>query len=191
MARKNRIQLEVPPDVRQELDAQIADGRKSIDQLKAWLEEKGHDDISRSGVARYVVSREDVIAKIRESREIAEAIGTQLGPDDGEGSRNAQMTEMLQSIIHSGMIRMLADPDAEVSSLDIGRMAKATQSAIAAQKVDVDRRINAAKLEAARAASKETAEKAAEAAVGAMKKAKGLTKETVETIRRAVLGVAT
>ncbi|BCW89974.1 hypothetical protein sos41_31420 [Alphaproteobacteria bacterium SO-S41] len=188
MGRKNRIQIEVPAELRAELDAQIADGRKSIDQLQAFLAANGHDDISRSGVARYVLSQEEVIANIRQSREMANAISMQLGPDDGDGSTNAQLTEMAQVILHRGMMKLITDPDADVSPGDMGKIAKALQAAASAQKLDVDRRINAAKLQAAQAAARETAGKAAEAAVAAV--GKGVSKQTVEAIRTAVLGVA-
>ncbi len=192
MGRKSRIETELPAELRAELDAQIADGRKTVDELKQWLDAQGHDDISRSGVHRYVLSREEVIAKIRQSREMAQAIGLQLGPDDGEGSRNAQLLEMLHVLLHGGMMRLIADPEAEVTSLDLGRLAGALRAANASQKIDVDRRINAAKLQAAREAAKETAEKAAVAAVAAASGGKGgVSRQTIDAIKKAVLGVAT
>lgn len=183
MARKNRIAKELPADVRAELDAQIADGSLSIDELKEWLAERGHDDISRSGVARYVASQEDVISKIRESREMARAISAHLGDDDAGGARNAQLTEMLHSLMHAGMSRLLADKDAEVTTLDLGRLAKALQAATSSQKLDVDRRINAAKLAAAQAATKETEQKVVAAldAIGA-----GRPQETKEELLRRI-----
>lgn len=189
MGRKNRIAKELPPDLRAELDAQIADGRLSIDELKDWLADRGHEDISRSGVARYVASQEEVIEKIRQSREMAQAISAQLGADDADGARNAQLTEMLHSLMHAGMVRLLADPEAEVTTLDLGRLAKALQAATSSQKLDVDRRIAAAKLEAAKAAAREATEKAV-AAIDAAEKAGGSKAEVLRKIREEIYGIA-
>ena len=186
--RKSRIVAELDPDLREELDARIADGRLTIDALRGWLAQHGHDDISRSGVARYVASKEDVFARLRESRAIAEAMRLQLGPDGEESSRNAQLVEMLQALLHSGMMRLIADPEAEVGPGDLAKLAKAIQSASSAQKLDVERRLKDAQMRAANEAAQAALEKAA-AAVKTAAIAKGVSQETVDQIYHAVLGV--
>ena len=188
MGRKNRIQSELPPDLREALDQLILDDQSTIDDLREWLAERGHGGISRSGVARYKLSREDVIAKMRESREMAKGLGEALGPDDGDGSRNAQLREMLDALIHGGMMRLLADPDAEVTALDLSRLAKTLQSANSAQKLDIESRIKKVEHDASKAAKRE----AVEAAVAVIDKPRsGETPEAaLKRIREEIYGLA-
>lgn len=188
MARaRSRIKSELPAEVLAELNAQIVDGRKTIDQLKAWLAAQGHD-IPRTNLGRHVQQVEQMAATLTETREIVKAVSSRLDPGDDAGAMTDQLVEMLHAVVYRGFTTLLADADRTIDPEDMHFLARTLKDAAAAKKSNVDRMINAAKLAAAQAATKEAVEKCAQAA-GAVGKTAGLTKDTVAQIRHAILGV--
>jgi len=182
MARKSRIKRELPADVLSELNAQIADGRRTVDELTAWLAERGHP-MPRSNVHRYAQEVEEVAREIRETKEIATSLFAST-PAGDDGAMQQQLTEMLHVVLHKGFRALVKEENPAISPEDLHFLARTIKDLSAAQKTSVDRMLNAAKLQAA----KEALKKAATAAEGAARKA-GMTKETVAQIRHAVLGV--
>ncbi len=190
MARaRSRIQQELDAGELAQLNAKIVGGKDTIDDIAAWLKEIGHD-IPRSNVGRHVKSVEEVSAQIRQSREMTAGLLEQLGPETDDGSRNAQLMEMMHVLIHRGVVEMIADPNAEVSPADLARLAKTLKDAASAQKSNVDRLINAAKLVAAKSAAKETAQKAV-AAIDAIDQAdpQASRKAVLKRIREEIYGI--
>ncbi len=189
MARaRSRIKSELPADVLAELNAQIVDGRKTIDQLTAWLAGQGHD-IPRTNVGRHVQQVEQMAATLSETREIVKAVSSRLDAADDAGAMTDQLVEMLHAVVYRGFTTLLADADRTIDPEDMHFLARTLKDAAAAKKSNVDRMINAAKLAAAKAAAREALDKAADA-VERTAQAAGLTKQTVAQIRRSVLGVS-
>lgn len=181
--RKNRPSTidRLDPEIR-ELIAQLRiDKGWTIDEIRAQLQQLGQGHVSRSALGRHVRSLEDVGAELRETQIYAEALAKEVG--DGSQSR---MLDVNAQLLQANMFRlMLAAKDGEGIQLtpkDAKDFADALRSIALTRKTDLDV-IEKAKKLAADEATKAAAEKATTAA-----RNKGLSKDTVEAIRFAVLG---
>lgn len=180
MGRKS-FASQLPRDLRAELDAQIMDGRLTIDALWSWLRERGVET-SRSAVGRHMQHVEEAASEMRKAREMASVFATRLGPDLAEGTVGAALIEVVQSIAFRQMMPKLAAgaDGAADSAEDLMFLASAVQKLASAQKTDTERVLKV---------RRETAAKAADAAAGEAR-ARGLDANAVAAIRAKVLGVA-
>jgi hypothetical protein len=129
MARHSTIQL-LDPQVKTDLDKQLAEGRLTLDQLIELLEAQDVT-VSRSALGRYRKNFEDTAAKLRESRETAKAFAQELGtvPND-------EMGQMLVELVNTMTFRLLSSEKSEkFNSGDIMKLAIALKS-LSAAKVD-------------------------------------------------------
>lgn len=170
----------------QELIGQLRGQGRTIDEIRAKLLELDVE-VSRSALGRHVRSMADAQVAMQRSRQMAEALVAKFGgePDDKMARLNI---ELAHGLLMRLMLATRIDEEtgeAEPITLtpeDAMFCARAIQSLASASKTTEDKiqkRIEAAKLEATR----DAAEKATTAA-----RAKGLSKDTVEAIRFAVLG---
>lgn len=152
----------------------------SIDEILAKLRELGQGDISRSALGRHVKSIEEVGAELRQSREMALALVGKIGeaPDD-------RVSELNIELMHSMMMRLLTSIDAagdgQALILDPKEqkfLSGAIKDLAGARKIHAD-----TVLKVREEARKDAAKKAVDAA-----KSKGLSGDTVDFIRKAVLG---
>lgn len=169
------------------LDPQIKDmiGKLRIDQgwtIDEILQKlKALDaNVSRSALGRHVKSLEEIGAQLRHSREVANALVAQLGeaPEDKTAELNIEL-------MHSMVLRLLTatndEGDGQPIVLDAEQqmfMARTLQSLAGARKTNREM-IRKEREEA----TKEAAKKAVDAA-----KSKGLSGDTIDFIRQAVLG---
>ncbi|WP_215762843.1 DUF3486 family protein [Acetobacter sp. P1H12_c] len=186
MARPSSIdQLE--PEIREEI-GRLRGGGHTIDEILAALRELGAEDISRSALGRHVKNMEQIGAKLRHSRNIAEALVRQLG--DAPASRSAQLNiELLHSVI---LDLNLASEDADADGLaalkgnpeGIMLLAKAIDHLTKSSKADIENQKAIEERVEARV-RKETDGKLKDA----MKK-QGLSKDVAAQIRKQVLGLS-
>ncbi|GFE93513.1 DUF3486 family protein [Acetobacter persici] len=186
MARPSSIdQLE--PEIREEI-GRLRGGGHTIDEILAALRELGAKDISRSALGRHVKNMEQIGAKLRHSRNIAEALVRQLG--DAPASRSAQLNiELLHSVIldlnlaseetadADGLAALKGNPEGiMLLAKAIDHLTKSSKADIENQKAieeRVEKRINAKNAVAIKDVARE----------------KGLSQETVDAIRARILGV--
>lgn len=177
---KRSFATKLPKDLREEMDRLIVAGAVSVDDLWAFLRGKGVD-VGRSSVHRHMQSVEEVAADMRKAREAAAAIVEKLGPDAADGSLGALLIEIVQNIAFKIAQDRLRDPEGPGLNMeDLMFLTSAVQKLASAQKTDADRLLKI---------RQELAKDAAKAVEKAGKSA-GLTSETIETIKHAVLGVA-
>jgi hypothetical protein len=175
---KRGFETRLPKDVREELDRQIVDGRLTVDQLWTWLRERGVE-VGRTAVHRHMQSVEQVAAQMREAREAASAIVSQLGPDAAEGKIGQMLIEVTQNIAFKiAREKLLQEDGPGLGMEELMFLTSSVQKLVSAQKTDQDR---IAKIRAE--ALKSAASRAEEAAKG-----KGMSKETVAAITHAILG---
>lgn len=177
---KKSFASQLPPDLREELDRQIVDGRLSVDDLWAWLKARGVE-VGRSSVHRHMQSVEETTAQLREAREAAAAIVGTLGPDAAEGKVGQLLIEVTQNIafkIARERLNRADGPGLDMEELMF--LTSSIQKLTAAQKTDTDRIVKI----------RQEALKGAAAAAARAAKAGGISKDTVDAITRAVLGVA-
>ncbi len=183
MGRHSSIER-LPDDVLERLNFMFREGGFTLDDLKGWLDERGHD-VSRSALGRHKMKLDKVGEHLRRSREMAEALAGQVGPAIEDGQQSKLLIEILQTISFEVMTNQLGESgeDGEGGGFDpqslmfLGRMIK---DLVSSQKIEAER-VSKIKAEA----KKEAAEAVDEAA-----QAEGLDKETIAKIRKHVLGAA-
>ena len=158
----------LPPDVREAVDAAIADG-VTIDEITARIREGG-EDCSRSAVGRYTKDARELIQKRQEADRVVKAWMQEFG-DRPQGELALLFIEGLRAMAIDTM-RHLARREEPASSEDIARLSLALKRIESTN----ERRIQREK----------AAEKAAEAA---KPKPKPLSPETVALIRSKVEGI--
>lgn len=185
MARPSSVdQLE--PEIREEI-GRLRGGGHTIDEILAALRELGAKDISRSALGRHVKNMEQIGAKLRHSRNIAEALVRQLG--DAPASRSAQLNiELLHSVI---LDLNLASEDADADGLAALRgnpegimlLAKAIDHLTKSSKADID---NQQQIEAR--VEKRLKAQAEQHVVSEAKK-RGISAETARALMEGAFGV--
>ncbi len=170
-----------PPQIR-ELIGTLLEGGCTLDQILAKLGELDVD-VSRSALGRYSKRIVDLGSEMLKSRAVAEALVKHLGdqPDDKIARLNLEL-------LHSSVFSILTTPAKDENGQDVPlvlapdaakALSEVMRNLTTAAKNDTDRtfRIRA------------EAKKEAITAVEKVAKQGGLSKETVDTIKRAVLGV--
>ncbi len=170
------------PEIRALIGELRIDKGWTIDEIRARLTEMGQMDVpSRSALGRHVRSLAEVSADLRESQVYAEALAREAG-----GKGGAQLLDMNAQLLGANMFKlMLAEKDGEgiqLSPKDAKDFADALRSIALTRKTELDV-IEKAEKRAAEKATKAAAESAVKVA-----RAKGLSKDTVDAIRFAVLG---
>lgn len=171
----------LPTEVR-ELIGQLRAQGVTIDDILAKLQELGAD-VSRSALGRHIKGLAEVGEQLRRSREIATALVGRFG-EDADNRVGRLNIELMHGIVMQ-MLTGSPDETGEASAVTFDAeetmfLARSLQSLASAQKIDTDRLLKV-RVETAKEAAK---------AVETVGKAKGLTKETMDAIKHAVLGIA-
>lgn len=181
----------LPPDLREALHAWLRDPgvtqTEAAAQLNAALAEAGQAPVSRHAVNRYDRRMRQVGERLRQSRQVADAWIARLGSRPG-GQLGHLVVEMLRTLVFELTLK-LQESELTAESLP----------AVAGQLKHLS--LAAARLEKASAESAEREEKirraerarAAEEAAAQAEKSlagQGLSRESVATIKREILGIA-
>lgn len=169
------------PEMRELIAHLRIDKGWSIDQIKERLAKVEQVEVSRSALGRHVRDLADVAAQMRDTQIYAEALAKEVGDAD-EGKMLSLNAQMLQA----NMFRlMLAEQDGEGVQLapkDAKAISEVLRNLALTRRTEIDV-IERAEKRAAEKALSHAAEQATRAA-----RSKGLSKETVDAIRHAVLG---
>lgn len=188
MAPKSKIATDLSPADKAEFDRLLATGRMSVDGLTLWLEGKGYR-ISRSAVGRYSQSFEKVAAKLRQSREMTEALVREVGPSAAESQHGRLLVEILRKLTFDHLMQRLEDDGGEGEGEGSGAMeagdffflAKALKEMAGAARLDQDYEAKV---------REQANKKAAAVATDAIKEA-GLSDEMANAIAKKILGAQT
>lgn len=185
MPKKSTIQTELTDEDRKALDRLIASDKLSLAGLLEWLGERGYD-ISRSALHRHVQKVEAVGAKLRETRQMTEALVQELGTDVVESDMGRLLVESMRSLAFDILSKKM-DGDGEIDTKEFFFLAKGIKDLASSHKTDVDT-IRQIKADAEKKAKEEAAARVKE--VLKDKKAKGMSKETEDAIIDGILGRA-
>lgn len=146
----------LPKEIRERI-AQLRDGGRTIDEILGALEPLlQQDDVpSRSAMGRYLKRQEQVTARMRQSRQMVEAIAKNFGD-----KHTSDVTRVNLELMHDIILRVLMATDDEgnagvVDPKDIMFLATAMDKAAKAGKTDFDQQLAVAREQERRA----TAEK--------------------------------
>lgn len=174
MARRSQVEL-LPDAIRQELERRLLDNAFSgYESLSAWLGEQGFE-ISKSAVHRFGQSFEERAKALRMATEQAKVL-MEAAPDD-ESALGAALVRLTQEKCFAILLEAEIDPSKVNFPKLVQQIGQLTRA-------DVYRNKHAAEIR------REAVARAAEVA-GQEAKSAGLSAETVEAIRKKVLGIAT
>jgi hypothetical protein len=185
MARKSSIDT-LPPDILEFLQELLRDPRMTqmgiAEKVNGLLAARGIDPVSKSAVNRYSVRMDKVGAKLQQSRQIADMWIGKLGTQPA-GQVGNLLNEVVRNLAFDTAIQLSEDADPASPKL-IKELAIAIAHLEKAAG-DNDKRRREIEQEAAQKARIAAAEQAAQTA-----QLSGVSLETIERIRRDVLGMA-
>ena len=167
------------PAVRGEVDAAIKRGA-TIDQIVQMLRGLGAD-VSRSAVGRYSKDYAALAARQRDIQATARAFAAEFGDADDRQSR--LLIQLVTTIATNKVMPMAGDDDAGLDGKELHYLARAVKDITSAAKTDTDRE-RAIRADAAKTAREQAATDAASEA-----KAAGASDETIDRIKRKILGI--
>ena len=152
----------LPPELREQLHTMLDRG-VPLSAITEHLKSLGAD-VSRSGLGRYKQQVDKVAERMRESRQMAEAVMEHLGAQAATGKGGAALVEMLTTLTNDYMLRRLDNPDAELEVDELRALARAVKERAQAARAtqDYDQKLR----EAARREAAEALEKAVDKAAG-------------------------
>jgi Glu-tRNA(Gln) amidotransferase subunit E-like FAD-binding protein len=166
--------LALPEATRSELDQRlISGGFQGYVELEAWLQAQGFE-VGKSSIHRYGSAMEQRLAELQRSTQEARAL-VAAAPDDTDAMARATM-QMLQQRLF-GLLRDMDEIDPD--SVDIAKIAKAMAPLVRASIAQQQH-------------MREVADRAKAAAdsVDKLARSGGLSQESADEIRRAILGIA-
>ena len=167
----------LPPELREAVDAAIADGA-TIDEIADLIRGEG-GACSRSAVGRYAKTMRDLIRRQQETDRANEMWMRALG-ERTEGRAGLILIETLRTMTLSTMAE-LSGREEPVSTAELARLA------LVLKRIEGTDKLRLAREQAAAKAAAEAAAKAAPGA-GQAPPRKGLSPETVDLIDEAVVG---
>ena len=78
MGRKSTLRR-LPPEIRAEINRILSEGRLTLDELLEHLRSIGVEGVSRSALGRQKQKIDKIAAKLRQSREMTEALVREIG----------------------------------------------------------------------------------------------------------------
>lgn len=171
----------LPKEVREEIGRLREEGY-TLDDILDVLEGKDIN-VSRSALGRFTRKQAQVREQVMRSRHLAEAIGKSFG-----GEETSKVARTNVELMHSIMMQLMCGDDDEnmvtLTPKNAMFLATALEKLSKATKADFEVQLKAAEEKARHEATEKAAEKAATAA-----RKKGLSEETVDVIKKSVLGI--
>ncbi|MBF0454962.1 MAG: DUF3486 family protein [Magnetococcales bacterium] len=133
MGRKSSIKA-LPEDLREELDRLLREDQITLDQITAYLNERGAE-VSRSAVGRYKLDFDQVRRNVRMLREVSRANRQDM--DENSGQNTQVLAESLQSMLMIIQDRMMQS-DKDFTTREIGEMSRAVKDLQGAVKSSAD-----------------------------------------------------
>lgn len=177
----------LPQEIRDQVEAwlrEFHDGRLSLDEVMTRMDASFGDQLgdalpSRSSVHRHAQKYQALGERLRRSKAIADQLVEQVGPELRDGKGFQVLVHGFQSLAFDMLANM--DEEQTMDPENLMFFSRAIASVASAQKTDTDRALRL-KQEAAREAA---------AAVDRVAKrdGAGLTRDTVDAIKREILGI--
>ena len=135
MGRTGKVRR-LPEALREQLHAML-DAGFTLDEITAHLKSLGAD-VSRSGLGRYKQQVDKVAERLRESRNMAQAIMERMGAQAATGKSGDALIQMLTTLTTDYMLRRLDNPDAEVEVDELRALARTVKERAQAARATQD-----------------------------------------------------
>lgn len=170
---------QLPDDTIARIKAYLAKRRRSVDEFLAFLTEEIGLEIARSSAHYYQQKEEKVRQRLRQSGQMTEALGRELGEAALQGKQGRLLVEMARTFVFDFMVKLDEVGAKGLTAKDIADLGRGLAYLSQSQRLDqeFEKRIR-----------EEEREKAAKVAKSAAKKA-GLSPEAIAQIEREVLGI--
>ncbi len=179
MGKRSKVS-QLPDEVRRKLDAELVKrGFSGYDALETWLHKLGIE-ISKSSIHRYGKNLERKLSAIKASTEAARLIAAEA-PDDA-GMREGAVMSMLSTEIFEMLVGLQEAEDEEDPVQRAKVLSSLAKNIAALTRASVHQKRHELEI---RAKTQAAADKVARLA-----KKGGLSGNTVETIKREILGIA-
>lgn len=186
MARKSSV-TRLPPEVKAYIEAMLATGAQTLDELIADLRErfpaeaKAGELPSRSALHRYGSKLDRRLSAIRASTEAAKLIQAQAG--DEQDARSEALTALVQTELFEAILSLQEadDPEADPGER-VGMLSAAAKNIATLTRSSIGLKTFQAQARARAKAAAETVDKIARSG--------GLSGDAAEQIRREILGIA-
>lgn len=126
----------LPQALREQLH-EMLDAGHTLDEITAHLKALGAD-VSRSGLGRYKQQVDKVAARLRESRNMAEAIMERMGAQAATGKSGDALIQMLTTLTTDYMLRRLDDPNGETDVEELRALARTVKERAQAARATQD-----------------------------------------------------
>lgn len=104
MPRKSSIKT-LPREILERLNFLLTEDVLTLERITAWLDEVGHPR-SQSAVHRYKQTIEKVAGRLRQSREITDAVARELGDAAVQGKQGRLLVEMTRALVFDLLTRL-------------------------------------------------------------------------------------
>jgi len=182
MSQRSSIEMQLSKEERADLDKMIASGEWTVLGLTEWLGQRGFE-ISKSAAHRYMQKIDRAAAKMRESRQITEALTMELGNSATQGKQGRLLVEMVRGLVFDLLDKVQQDDSKNLDTKDVALLGKGLAELSRALRSDQDYETKIREIIA-----REERLKAADDAVKTMTSA-GLTAEQVNFWKESFLGV--
>lgn len=110
MGRKSTLRR-LPPEIQTEINRILSEGRLTLDELLEHLRGIGVEGVSRSALGRQKQKIDKMAAKLRQSREMAEALVREVGPSAAEGEQGRLLVQALRGLVMDHLANLEEDAD--------------------------------------------------------------------------------
>lgn len=186
MARPSSID-KLPPDILEQLQALLRDPRVTqLDvtaRINAQLEERGEEPVSKSAVNRYAVRMSDAGEKLRQSRAVAEMWIGKLGAAP-QGQLGHLINELLRTMAFDLTLKLQDEELTAETMPEVIDMLK--QLSLSVVRLETAASTNVKR-------EQEIRKQAAAAAASVAEKTlvnQGMSRDSIDTIKREILGIA-
>lgn len=171
---------DLPPAILDAVHAAIGRG-ETIDAIVALIRGMG-GEASRSATGRYAKGFAELAKQQRDMRAVAEAFGREFGSADDHQGR--MMVQLMTSVMTRAVMPLATGDEVDLSTKELMELGRAAKDITSAAKIDVEReaRIRDEAAKRAKLAAADAAEDEGRAA--------GASEETLDRIRRKILGIA-
>ena len=112
MGRKSSLRR-LPPEILQEVNRLLSEGRATLAEILEHLRGMGVETVSLSARGRQKQKIDKVAAKLRQSREMTEALVREIGPSVVEGQQGRLLVQTLRDLVFDHLATRVEEGDVD------------------------------------------------------------------------------